>query len=158
MALAKGLLWKIIPLCEKGVNENCSTGFANGCSSPGLFYGEKDGELFSCLLPCDTHHPSRAATLDAAHISYLAQPRGPPSPGFPPPPYLPGNPAGSALHKTTTSRRGSPVLCATSSPKSGHRARPLGTGITSRRARRQNKSCPPFLRKKDPAALSPPYH
>lgn len=158
MALAKGLLWKIIPLCEKGGNENCSTGFANGCSSPGLFYGEKEGLDFLRLSALLRAPPvlSRHARCRPYIVSGPAQ--GPPSPGFPSPPYLPGNPAGSALHKTTTSRRGSPVLCATSSPKSGHRARPLGTGITSRRARRQNKSCPPFLRKKDPAALSPPYH
>lgn len=64
-------------------------------------------------------------------------------------------PASSALHTTRTSRRGGPVLCATSSPNSGHRARQLGTGDASRSACNQDKSHPRLF-SVEKAQQSPP--
>lgn len=43
-----------------------------------VFSTEKRMESYSpASSPCDTHHPSRAAMPDAAHISHLDQPRDP---------------------------------------------------------------------------------
>lgn len=111
-------------------------------------------------LPCCTPPPvpSRHARCRPYIVSGPAQ--GPPSPGFPPPPRLPGHPANSALHTTRTSRRGDPVLCATSNPKPKASC-PAARNGWPQPQRPQTKQIPPRLfsveKTQQPLPLRP-YH
>lgn len=114
---------------------------------------KRRGKLRFAFRFCGTHYPSRAAEPDAAHISYLAQPRAPVRPANRPPQKPRRLRVAQNNHLHSQQLR---VACNTQPQTKGIVPGHSGRVSPAAAPKRKINPTPPFLRRKDPGTPAPP--